>query len=266
VLYQTGNSLKEMEDAVKKFAKNKSVSVFLAGMKAISSKVSFNNVNYLIHFDQWWSPVTTWQVEDKINSDTAGEGLNIYNYLIRNSIEDKIRIKLREKGLLNKNLFELLNSEIYYSLLSNEDWLEILDLIEPADAESTKKIKDEHLQYVLNLSTEDFAHKVKALMGRLGYKNINFKTSHNADEIRLYAVALRNSVEVKAAIQCLNMKTITKKAVKDFIDSLVSGTDKILIFTTGEFDKKIAKGFNSEKIEFIDKYQVSDYLDIFNLI
>lgn len=267
VLYQTGISLKEMEEAVKKFAKNKSVTVFLAGMKAINAKINFADVPYLIHFDQWWSPVSTWQAEERINSnENSSEKLNIYNYLIRNSIEDKIRIKLIEKGLLSKKLFDLLNSEVFYSLISNEDWLELLDLIEPKDIGLVNKMKEEHLQYVLNLSTEDFAHKIKTLIGRIGYKNISLKTSHNPDEVRLFAVAIKNSVEVKTAVQCLNMKFVTKKVVKEFTDTLVSGTDKIFIFTTGEFDKKINLGFDKEKVEFVDKYRVADYLNIFNLI
>ncbi|HSD62969.1 MAG TPA: helicase-related protein [Ignavibacteriaceae bacterium] len=264
VLYQTGISLKEMEEAVKKFAKNQSITVFLAGMKAMNAKINFADVPYLIHFDQWWSPVATWQAEDKIIS--VNEKLNIYNYLIRNSIEDRIRLKLTEKGLLNRKLFDLLNSEVFYSLISNEDWLEILDLIEPKDAESVSKQEKEELQYILNLSTEDFAHKIKALFGRLGYKNFSFKTSHSADEVRLYAIAVKNSLEVKAAVQCLNMKLVTKKIVKEFVDSLVSGTDRIFIFTTGEFDKKLNKAFDNEKIEFIDKYRISNYLNMFNLI
>ncbi len=269
VLYQTGISLKEMEDAIKRFEKDKSVTVFLAGMKATSAKLNLTNVPYLIHFDQWWSPVTTWQAEDRINSsldETSNERMNVYNYFIRNSIEEKIRLKLIEKGLNNKKLFDLLNSDLVYSLISNEDWLELLELIEPKDEKSNKTMKDMHLQYVVNLTTDDFAHKIKALFGRIGYKNISLKTSFNPDEARLFGMATKNSYELKAAVQCLNMKFVPKKIVKDFVDPLVKGTDRIFIFSTGEFDESLTKNIDDERLVLIDKHQVSNYLYLFNLI
>lgn len=268
VLYQTGMSLKEMEDAIKHFEKDKSITVFLAGMKAMNIKLNLVDVPYMIHFDQWWSPVNSWQVEDRINSDkdeTGNERLNVYNYFIRNSIEEKIKLKLIEKGLLNKKLLDLLSSELIYSLISNEDWLELFELIEPKDELSIRAMKNVHLQYVVNLSTDDFAHKIKALFARIGYKNVSFKTSYNPDEVRLFGVATKNSYEIKAAVQCLNMKFVPKKIVKDFVDPLVTGTDRIFIFTTGEFDENI-KGLDDERILFVDKHQISNYLYQFNLV
>ncbi len=268
VLYQTGITLKEMEDAVKKFAKDKSITVFLAGMKALNAKLNLENVPYLIHFDQWWSPVTTWQTEEKLyssESDTAGS-LHIYNYFIKNSIDEKIQMKLVEKGLDNRNLFDLLSSEGMYSLFTNEDWLEVLELIEPKDTASIEAMKNEHLDYITQLTTDDFSHKVKALLGRIGYKNVSFKTAFNSDEIRLYASSVKNSLEVKAAVQCLNTKVVTKKAVKEFTESLVSKTEKIFIFTTGDFDEKLVKNPGDDRIVLISKHQASEYFYMLNLI
>jgi len=268
VLYQTGISLKEMEDAVKKFSKDKSITVFLAGMKALNAKFNLDNVAYLIHFDQWWSPVTAWQSEEKLNSSENGAagGLNVYNYFIKNSIDEKIQMKLIEKGLDNKNMFDLLSSEGMYALFSNEDWLEVLELVEPKDPASIETMKKEHLDYIVGLNTDDFSHKVKALLGRIGYRNVSFKTAFNPDEVRLYASSLRNSVEIKAAIQCLNMKVVTRKAVKDFIDSLVTNTEKIFIFTTGDFDPKLVKNPGDDRIVLINKNQAAAYFYMFNLI
>ena len=113
---------------------------------------------------------------------------------------------------------------------------------------------------------DDFAHKVKALFGRIGYKNVSFKTAADPNEIRLYATSMKNTGEVKAAIQCLDMKVVTKKAVKEFADSLVMNTDKIFIFTTGVFDDKLISNPGDERIVLIDKYQISNYLNLFNLI
>ena len=269
VVYQTGMSLKETEDAIKNFANNKGITVFLAGMKAVNSKINLANVPYLIHFDQWWSPVTTWQAEERINGSTdnpVNKKLNTYNYYIKNSIDEKIHLKLTEKGLDNKILFDLLSSEGMYSLMTNEDWLEVLELVEPKDSASITKMKKEHLEYTVNLTTDDFSHKVKAFLGRIGYKNVSFKTAFNPDEMRLYASALKNSVEVKAAVQCLTTKIVTRKMVKDFTDSLVTNTEKILIFTTGEFEPKLAKNHGDERIVLIDKHTISNYFYLFSLL
>ncbi len=268
VLYQTGISLKEMEDAVKKFAKDKSITVFLAGMKALNTKLNLKNVPYLIHFDQWWSPVTTWQSEEKLyasESSTPGS-LNIYNYFIKGSIDEKIQMKLIEKGLDNRNLFDLLSSEGMYALFTNEDWLEVLELVEPKDPASIETMKKEHLDYINHLTIDDFSHKVKALLGRIGYKSVSFKTSFNPDEIRLYASSVKNSVEVKAAVQCLNTKVVTRMAVKEFTESLVTNTEKIFIFTTGEFDEKLVKNPSDDRIVLINKHQAAEYFFMLNLI
>ncbi len=268
VLYQTGNSLKEMEDAIKNFAADKSVTVFLAGMKAVNAKMNLANVPYLIHFDQWWSPVTTWQAEERINSngnEIVNKNLSVYNYFIKNSVEEKIQLKLIEKGLNNKILFDLLSSDGMYSLLSNEDWLEILELVEPKDEASIKTMKDSHIQYLVSLTTDDFAHKIKGLFGKIGYKNVSFKTAVNPEEVRLYGTATKNTVEVKAAVQCLNIKIVHKKIVREFVDSLVSTTHKIFVFTTGEFDESV-KSIDDERLVLINKHQVANYLYMFNLI
>jgi hypothetical protein len=269
VVYQTGISLKEMEEAIKSFTKNKSITVFLAGMKAINAKINLAGVSYLIHFDQWWSPASAWNAEERITlrgNKNVNERLNVYNYFVRNSIEEKIRIKLTEKGLINRNLFDLLSSESIYSLITNEEWLELLDLIEPKEGDEIRSDKEKQLQYVTKLTTDDFAHMIKGLMGRIGYKNISIKTAHNPDEVRLFCTAIKNSSEVKTAVQCLNTKLVTKKVVKDFADSLVVGTDRILIFTTGEFDKKLPRVIEDERVVLIDKQQVSKYLFLFNLV
>ncbi len=268
VLYQTGISLKEMEDAVKKFSRDKSITIFLAGMKALNAKLNLESVPYLIHFDQWWSPITTWQSEDKLTSSDNGTSgsINIYNYFIKNSIDEKIQIKLREKGLDNRDMFELLSSEGMYTLFTNEDWLEILELVEPKDPASIKTMRKEHLDYVTHLNTDDFSHKVKALLGRIGYKNVSFKTSFNPDEVRMYASTVKNSAEVKAAIQCLNAKVVTRKVVKEFTESLVQNTDKIFIFTTGDFDPKLVKNPGDNRIVMVNKDQAAEYFYMFNLI
>jgi len=268
VLYQTGISLKEMEEAIKRFLKNRAITVFLAGMKAISTKINLTDVSYLIHFDQWWSPVSTWQAEEKIHPQLskAGDKINVYNYLIKDSVEEKIKLKLSEKGLDNKLLFDLLSSEFIYSLISNEDWLELLDLIEPKSESEIISMKESHLDYVTKFSAEDFANKIKAFVGRIGYKNVSIRTSHNPGEVRLFCIAAKNTTEVKTAVQCLNMNVVPKKIVKDFIDSLVVSTDKIFIFTTGEFDEKIMSEIDDERVTFVDKHLISNYLFLFNLI
>jgi hypothetical protein len=257
-----------MENALKNFVKDKTVTVFLAGLKAINAKLNLSNVDYLIHFDQWWSPPTTWQAEERLNlaNNRDSNKLKIYNYLIRNSIDEKIQLKLIEKGLDNKGLFDLLSSEGMYSLFTNEDWLEVLELIEPQDPESIKSSKETSLDYLSKLTMDDFTHKVKAFIGKIGYKNASFKTAADPNEIRLYASAKMNTGEVKAAVQCLNMKIVPKKSVKDFVDSLVMNTDKIIIFTTGEFDEKLLKNPGDERIILVDKYQISNYLSLFSLI
>ena len=73
-------------------------------------------------------------------------------------------------------------------------------------------------------------------------------------------------METRAVVQCLDMKVVPKKIVKEFTDSLVSNIEKIFVFTTGEFDDKLLKNPGDSRIVLVNKYQTSEYLNTFSLI
>ncbi len=175
VLYQSGMPLKELENSANVFKKESRISVMLAGLTAASVKVKIPDASYLIHFDQWWNPITQWQYEEKSSNvydfNQSMESVNVFNYFGNNSVEINIRETLQKKGLLIKNLIEFLSNETLYSLISNEDWLDILGIEHQKSRKNLKPDIETIMNIISEASIEEIGQKAKTLFTKFGYKN-----------------------------------------------------------------------------------------------
>ncbi len=123
----SGTSSNEIELSVKKFKEDKSVNVFLASSKEAVGIIAQVKADYIIYFDQWWIPVTQWQLEEKIKN--LGWNVHILNYFSKNTIEENIRLKLIEKDLLNKKATGNIGADSFSKQLTEKDWLEVFNVV-----------------------------------------------------------------------------------------------------------------------------------------
>jgi len=270
LVYQTGMSVKEMENALKSFKKDKGVTALLVSLKAAGAKLDLTDIPYIIHFDQWWNPITLWQTEEKVSysengnsglNDHASDGLTIYNYLTKGTIEEKIKEKLSLKGLLEKNIIETLPPEAIYEFINNDEWLDMLNL--------TKIKKNNNLQKTIDkmtaLSVDELGEKTKLFLTRLGYKNIMMKPVLSDGGFDLTGSIIKNNKEVKMSLKYFASKINDNNVVEDIVKNNEKNDRKFFFISTSKLDGEI--NFDQqENISFINREIFARYLMQFKLI
>lgn len=127
--FQSGMSLDETEESIRKFSKDKSITVFLAGTQQALKHPHLPYAPYIIYFDQWWIPIPHWQIEDKIRSGRdESPSISVFSYLTRNTVEEKLSRKLIEKDLLNRNITGNLGADNFSKLITENEWIDIFSL------------------------------------------------------------------------------------------------------------------------------------------
>ena len=268
VLYQSGMPLKELENSANTFSKEPRISVMLAGLTAASIKVKIPESAYLIHFDQWWNPINQWQYEESSAStddlNKAPESINVINYFGNNQIEIKIREILDKKGLLNKSLIEYLSNETIYSLISNEEWLDIFGIEYTPTRKSQLLNSEEMIQKWSNASLSEIGQKTKLLFAKLGYKNLLLKPDAENEEISIYGIGTKGFTETKISILCLPFKVNNMEPIQNFIQQASKNKNRMFVVCSDELMKQfIPDPF--ERITFIGQKQFVNYLAQFKI-
>lgn len=268
VLYQSGMPLKELEHSANAFKKEARISVMLAGLTAASVKVKIPEALYLIHFDQWWNPITQWQYEEKsLNVDDLNqsmESVNVFNYFGNNSVEINIRETLQKKGLLIKNLIEFLSNETLYSLISNEDWLDILGIEHQKSRKNLKPDIDTIMKTLSETSIDEMGQKTKALFTKFGYKNLILKPDMLHEELTIYGTANKGLNEIKSAILCLPFKTKDAEPVETFVKEASKNNSRIFVICSEEILKQVTSDPH-ERVTYIGQQSFANYLSQFQI-
>ena len=268
VLYQSGMPLKELENSTNAFKKESKISVMLAGLTAASVKVKIPEASYLIHFDQWWNPITQWQYEDRalnvedLNQST--ESVNVINYFGNNSVELNIRETLQNNGLLTKNLIEFLSNETIYSLISNEDWLDILGIEHTRSYKNRKPDIEAVTKSLSESSLEEVGQKTKGLFTKLGFKNLITKPDMLHEELAIYGMANKGLHEIKTAILCLPFKTKDMEPVETFIKEASNNNIRIFVICSDEILKQVTPDPQG-RIIYIGQRMFANYISEFKI-
>ena len=268
VLYQSGMPLKELENSANAFKKESRISVMLAGLTAASVKVKIPDASYLIHFDQWWNPITQWQYEEKSSNvydfNQSMESVNVFNYFGNNSVEINIRETLQKKGLLIKNLIEFLSNETLYSFISNEDWLDILGIEHQKSRKNLKPDIETIMNIISEASIEEIGQRAKTLFTKFGYKNLILKPDMLHEELSIYGTANKGLNEIKTAILCLPFKTKDTEPVETFIKEASKNNSRIFVICSEEILKQVANDPN-ERVTYIGRELFANYLSQFQI-
>jgi len=261
MVYQTGMPAKEMEKIVRNFRISKDTTALIFGLKAGGQNINLPDVHYVIHFDNWWNPITLWQIEEKISSLENGEPLNIYSYLTSNSVDLKIYEMLSKKGLLDKNTIETLNPENIYEFFSSEDWLNIFQVPGQSEKEMEEKLA-KAAGKIEELTIDDYQNKLKMFFTRLGYKNLILKTNKKNDEVGAAGTFTRNGKDTKMRAICLFSN---KEKDVNFDEVFKYRDEKTFFITLAEQNKKpqIRLPFNAS---YINRELFINYLVHFKLI
>lgn len=114
-------SLKKRGAQIETFQNDSDHKVFLISLKAGGSGLNLTAADYVLHLDPWWNPAVEDQATDRAHRMGQKKAVNVYKFIINNSIESQI-IKLHKKKK------DLANS-IINNTSANSSKLNIKDLI-----------------------------------------------------------------------------------------------------------------------------------------
>src|SRR5690606_8250884 len=102
----------------------------LISVRAGGTGLTLTEASYVVHFDQWWNPAVSRQAEDRVHrKGQKATSVNIYEFWMANTIEERIHAMLKEKGELTERVIDSLASpEDLETQFSINDLLGIFDL------------------------------------------------------------------------------------------------------------------------------------------
>lgn len=268
VRYQSGMPLNELEKSVESFSKESKVGVMLAGLTTGNVKAKIPEASYLIHFDQWWNPINQWQHEEKsFGPEELShhiESMNVINYFSNNSVELNIRSVLEKKGFLIKNMIEFLSSETIYSLISNDEWLEILGVENSKPRKILKPFSEEILAKLYEMPSDELAQRSKLLFSKLGYKNLMVNPNPQNEILIIYGVAQKGLHEIKSAFILAPFESADAEQINSSIKEVSKHNNRITIVCSRKISDQIDFGLH-DRAAFVTPEILAGYFSMFNV-
>ena len=279
--YGTAKIVGEQSDLVRdrevnRFKQSPGAPILLASLRAGGVGLNLTEATYVVHFDHWWNPAVMWQAEARAHRKGQKHGVNVYSYWMVDTIEDKIRDKLEEKGLRFKEVVDGLSEPVSDDLISTDEWLEIFDVKNKEQAQpqptrqatlslSLAEIRDR----LYMMTPAAFEHLVKDLMHHFGYPHV--KVTGRTGDGGIDVISARNTSDgiVRVVAQCKRYRgTVGVDVARDLRGVLASdqSIQKGFLVTTGEISRDcLAFCEKSGVIAPIDGLQVANYIRQFGL-
>ncbi|NPA13073.1 MAG: DEAD/DEAH box helicase [Aquificae bacterium] len=105
-VYYGGLNRKEKEGAVKEFKQDKSKYVFIATVGSAGEGLTLTEASYVVFFDLHWNPAKMWQAEDRVHRIGQKNKVNIYQFVMKDTVEERILKKLEEKKKMIENVID----------------------------------------------------------------------------------------------------------------------------------------------------------------
>ncbi len=262
---------------IEKFKKNPEVPVLIASVRSGGEGLNLTEASYVVHFDHWWNPAVMWQAEDRVHRPGQTKGVNIYSYWMKDTIDERIQQKLREKGILFEKVVDGLAEEGIEELFTVNEWLEMLG-VKNVDV-SKRPVIDIKIWQSMSLSEireklyeitpSDFEGLVRELMHYLGYPNV--KVTGKSHDGGIDILSTRNTVNgiERVAAQCKRYRgNVAVHAARDFFGAISNDKSIKLGFlvTTGEFTAECLQFCQgSGTIRAISGIELAKYVKQFGL-
>jgi SNF2 family DNA or RNA helicase len=103
VFYLTGQT-EDRGELVRKFQSTEGPAIFLISLKAGGFGLNLTAASYVVLFDPWWNPAVENQAIDRTHRIGQVNKVIAYRLLIKDSIEEKIRVLQRQKKALAEDV------------------------------------------------------------------------------------------------------------------------------------------------------------------
>ncbi|NPA17523.1 MAG: DEAD/DEAH box helicase [Aquificae bacterium] len=127
VTYHGKMGPEEKKEAVRQFREDPNRYVFVGTIASAGEGLTLVEASYAVFFDLHWNPAKIWQAEDRIHRIGQKNKVNIYNFVMKDTVEEKILQKLEEKRKMIENVIDgVERSE--EEVVSLEDLMEFVGL------------------------------------------------------------------------------------------------------------------------------------------
>jgi hypothetical protein len=242
-----------------KFRERKDIPILIASDRSGGESLNLSEASYIVHFDHGWNPAAMRQAEDRVHQREQTKGVNIYSYWMKDTVDDRIQQKLREKGISYEQAIDGPPEDKIEDLITIDEWVEIIGVksiktdAKPISDTKTLRFLDllEIREKLYEISQSAFEELVQELMHSLGYSNV--KVTGKSHDGVLDVISSRNTengVE-RVVAQCRHhCKPVDIHAARDFLAAI--SNDKSIkqgfLVTTGEFTTECLQFCQSNEI------------------
>lgn len=269
---------KKRRQALEDFKKDPFKSLFLGQVRTAGLGLNLTEASYVIHFDHWWNPAVMWQAEDRAHRHGQKNKVNIYNFWMRNTIEERIHKKLKEKGLLFQDVIEGLAEKNIDKLMSNDDWYEILGIkvksqkkviTKTADTDTNKLTISGTLNQLQNMDPLDFEKIICHLFVKFGFNKAKVTKKSHDGGIDIAALRWTIGGEERVIVQCKRkIDAVGVEHARELLGVLESDSSlsKGYLITSGSISEE-CKSFckRNGKLAYLDGVSVAKYINEFKI-
>lgn len=109
----------ERGELVREFQETEGAGVFFISLKAGGFGLNLTAASYVVLFDPWWNPAVEAQAIDRTHRIGQKQTVFAYRLLVKDSIEEKIRVLQKQKGALAQ---DILGEENFAQALTLDDF------------------------------------------------------------------------------------------------------------------------------------------------
>ncbi|MDZ4165765.1 MAG: restriction endonuclease, partial [Smithellaceae bacterium] len=164
--------------------------------------LNLQDASYVFHFDRWWNPAVEHQADGRAHRLGQTYSVNVYKYIIEDTIEERIEKILKEKQLLFDDLVDSVSIDLK-SKLSSEEIFGLFGLVPPERLKQPKRRAAATGNYA-GMGGVEFEGHVKRLLEQ---KNWRVETTPVTRDGGVDLIARRDDdigIETTLYIQCKN--------------------------------------------------------------
>ena len=192
----------QRDSVIRTFKENRDHKVLILSLRAGGQGLNLQDASYVFHFDRWWNPAVELQAEGRAHRLGQTFPVNVYKYIIEDTIEERIEKILKEKQMLFDDLVDSVSIDLK-SKLSSEELFGLFGLVPPERIKSSPPRSEFNGNYAEMTGTE-FENHVKKLLER---KKWQVNTTPLTRDGGIDLIARRwdeVGVEITLYIQCKN--------------------------------------------------------------
>ncbi len=187
------------------------------------------------------------------------------------NIEEKIKQKLHEKGLLIHSVIDSLADEVIEETITTQEWLEMLGVKKQGKEEESRQA--ESLQSILEelnqVSPTDFEEITRGFFVKQGYTNSKVTQRTHDGGIDVFGSRKRDGVEESFIAQCKRTSSVGVKVARELLGVLAANPtiSNGFIITSGDFTEECLRfAGGNPKLTLINGFTFANFLRQFKIL